>query len=104
MEQIESKTVLWDRLQFKLPLVFIACLIVFLVFAFLIIQTEARKYLEQHELQEIEISNRNIIESLNQKTAAASSLAYSVANASATLPLDTQLFNDFFSNNLYQST
>lgn len=88
----------WNKLQFRLPLLFVICLGLFLVFASLLIQTEARKVLEKREWQRIELSNRAIVEELKHKTTVASSLAYAMASAASTLPNDDQLYHHVFKN------
>lgn len=88
----------WNKLQFRLPIVFVVCLGIFLVSASLLIQTEARKILEQREWQRIELSNRAIVEELQQKTTVASSLAYAMASAASSLEPDEQLYHDVFKN------
>ncbi|MBL4638862.1 MAG: response regulator, partial [Proteobacteria bacterium] len=88
----------WNKLQFRLPLVFVICLVIFLVLASLLIQTEARKTLEQREWQRIELSNRAIVEALQHKTTVASSLAYAMASAASSLPSDNQLYHTVFKN------
>ncbi|OUR64509.1 hypothetical protein A9Q79_04185 [Methylophaga sp. 42_25_T18] len=88
----------WNKLQFRLPLVFVICLVIFLVLASLLIQTEARKTLEQREWQRIELSNRAIVEDLQHKTTVASSLAYAMASAASSLPSDNQLYHIVFKN------
>ena len=88
----------WNKLQFRLPLVFVICLVIFLVLASLLIQTEARKTLEQREWQRIELSNRAIVEALQHKTTVASSLAYAMASAASSLPSDNQIYHTVFKN------
>lgn len=76
----------WNTLKFRLPLVFIICIGLFLTLASLLIQTEARKILEDREWQYIELSNQAIVENLQLQTSVASSLAYAMANTASTLP------------------
>ena len=88
----------WNTLKFRLPLVFIVCIGLFLTLASLLIQTEARKILEEREWQYIELSNRAIVENLQQQTTVASSLAYAMASAASTLPTDEQIYHQVFKN------
>jgi signal transduction histidine kinase/CheY-like chemotaxis protein len=88
----------WKTLKFRLPIVFIVCIGLFLTLASLLIQTEANKILEDREWQYIELSNRAIVEHLQQQTTIASSLAYAMASAASSLPNDEQLYHQVFKN------
>ena len=88
----------WKTLKFRLPLVFILCIGLFLTLASVLIQTEAKRILEDREWQYIELSNRAIVENLQQQTTVASSLAYAMANAASSLPNDNQLYHQVFKN------
>lgn len=86
----------WNTLKFRLPLVFIICIGLFLTLASLLIQTEARKILEDREWQYIELSNQAIVENLQLQTSVASSLAYAMANTASTLPNDEKIYHQVF--------
>jgi signal transduction histidine kinase/CheY-like chemotaxis protein len=88
----------WNTLKFRLPIVFIACIGLFLTLASLLIQTEAKKILEDREWQYIELSNHVIVENLQQQTTVASSLAYAMASAASSLPTDEQIYHQVFKN------
>jgi signal transduction histidine kinase/CheY-like chemotaxis protein len=88
----------WKTLKFRLPIVFIVCIGLFLTLASILIQTEARKILEDREWQYIELSNRAIVENLQQQTTVASSLAYAMASAASSLPNDDLLYHQVFKN------
>jgi signal transduction histidine kinase/CheY-like chemotaxis protein len=88
----------WSTLKFRLPIVFIVCIGLFLTLASILIQTEAKKILEDREWQYIELSNLAIVENLQQQTTVASSLAYAMASAASTLPTDEQLYHQVFKN------
>jgi len=93
----------WDKLQFRLPVMFLFSLGLFLFLSFLIIETAAKKYLEEQELHNITLSNRAIAEDLRQKTTVANSLAHSIANTASILPNDDALYKRLFKHLLESS-
>jgi len=84
------------RLQFRLPVIFVICLGIFLLSAFYLIQTAARNILEKREWQNIELSSRAIVEELQQKAIVAHSLASSMANVATAIPADEKNYLNVF--------
>ena len=86
----------WQKLQFRLPAVFVICLCIFLSLAFYLIQTRARNVLEKREWQNIELSSRAIVEELQQKATVARSLASSMANVASAISPDEKNYLNVF--------
>jgi signal transduction histidine kinase/CheY-like chemotaxis protein len=82
---------------------FLFALGLFLFLSFLLIETAAKKYLEQQELHNITLSNRAIAEELRQKTTVANSLAHSIANVASIIPNDDALYKRLFKHLLESS-
>lgn len=93
----------WNKLQFRLPLVFLLALSSFFFLSYLLIETAAKEYLERQELHNINLSNRVIAEELSQKTTTVNSLAHALANTASIIPNDDAMYKKLFKHLLQSS-
>lgn len=82
---------LWNSLQFRIPAVFVAALLLLLAAVFGVFTTLGRNLLERQAFEQVALSGENIVCELRTRTALAQSLAVSLANLGEALPREAEL-------------